>query len=579
MKNIFLLTASALTCGLLHAQLTYTHVTSGLTSVTFEIGNTVLKTADVDNDGNLDLVSIGDHGSPHINATEGGVMVWKNNGTGTSWSLTKTGSFGYGGVALGDINNDGKMDIACGMHHNYSSGFGSKIIDAALGNGTGNSWVPYDSGLAVNGETYGMFGVDLGDVNNDGLLDIAANSFGCCSGIHVYKNNGNGTWTQTDGANAGNSNMWCRFADLDNDGNVDLLTANELGFIWKNDGQGHFSSMEAGYTGDWWVNFDIADVNNDGAKDIGVIDTGYAARVFYFNKNTNSWKEISNGLPKSNCVGIALADMNMDGFADVVVWNSGSIVIYTGDGAGNWTQAGTITISETSLASLVAGDFDHDGYTDLAYFGSVTSGKNTLHVYLHSVDNPQLNILPVSPKGNECFAPNSVQFLTWQSSVPTNTAATVTIEFSSTGNSGPWSTVASNIPNSGTYQWTAPNVNSPNCFLRYTISNGSSTQTIIMSAAFGIGTCNSATAVNENELSSEISIFPNPSADGKFQIISSASQIGNVEVYNSIGETIFSKTINSKSETVNLAEEASGVYFISVKTQNGIVSKKLSVIK
>jgi hypothetical protein len=69
--------------------LSYTLVTSGLDAVTFEIGLTELEAVDVDRDGRIDLVTIGDHGSPRVNATEAGIMVWKSNGAGTDWSLVK----------------------------------------------------------------------------------------------------------------------------------------------------------------------------------------------------------------------------------------------------------------------------------------------------------------------------------------------------------------------------------------------------------------------------------------------------------------------------------------------------------
>ena len=188
MKKILYTSAAIfMNCFISHAQLIYTPVTNGLNPVTFEGGPGEIEVGDIDNDGDLDIVSIGDHGSPMINATETGIMVWKNNGTGTSWSQTQQGGFGYGGCALGDVNNDGKMDIGYGMHHNYSTtDFGNQIMEVALGDGAGNSWTPYDDSLATNGEDWGMFGTDFADVNSDGLLDIGANSFGCCWRSVIY---------------------------------------------------------------------------------------------------------------------------------------------------------------------------------------------------------------------------------------------------------------------------------------------------------------------------------------------------------------------------------------------------------
>lgn len=516
-KNYLMLSAFSLCFLMAKGQLTYQQVTSaGLTGCTFEIGNTEIELGDVDGDGDLDIVSIGDHGSPNFSATEAGLMVWKNNGTGSSWSYSKSGAFGYGGVALGDVNNDGKMDVGYAMHHNYSGvDYGDQLIEVALGNGTGSSWTPYDDGLATNGETYGMFGIDFADVNNDGLLDLASNSFGCCAGVHIYKNNGNGSWTQTDGATGGNSTKWSQFGDFNNDGKVDLATASDLGYLWSNDGTGFFSPMQAGMNADWFGFMDIEDVNNDGGKDFGIIATNGDAHVYYYNNNQSTWVDISTGLPQAGCIGIALDDMDMDGNADAVIWKAGSVEIYKGDGYGNWALAGSFTIPETQLANLTTGDLDHDGYSDIVFMAKtgLMNSDNMLRVYLHAADVNELDILPVNPKGFECFAPGSVQFVSWKSSVPAGPNATVTIELSSAGTSGPWTTVASSVPNSGVYQWSVPgSVNSPNCYLKYTISNGSSTQVVVMSNAFGIGTCSSPpTSVEQNDVDAlGLSVYPNP---------------------------------------------------------------------
>jgi len=173
--------------------ISYVESSTGLTPPTMEGGRTEVEMGDVDNDGNIDLVSIGDHGSPLINTDQHGVMVWFGDGTG-SWSVYQFGDFGYGGVALGDVNNDGFMDVGYGMHHNYSSSdLGDQLLEVALGDGSGKFWTPWDDGLATSGDTWGMFCTDFADVDNDGDLDIASNSFGYGAGVHVYRNNGDGT--------------------------------------------------------------------------------------------------------------------------------------------------------------------------------------------------------------------------------------------------------------------------------------------------------------------------------------------------------------------------------------------------
>ncbi|MCK4818649.1 VCBS repeat-containing protein, partial [bacterium] len=159
---------------------------SGLNNPDWDTGNTEIEFADLNQDGYVDIISIGDHGSPNINTNEHGVMVWFGDGAGT-WSVEMNGNFGYGGIAVGDVNRDGLWDVGYGMHHDYSStDFGDQLIETALGDGTGVNWTPWDDGLATNGEDYGMFATDFADINNDGYLDIGSLSFGSGNGFHIY---------------------------------------------------------------------------------------------------------------------------------------------------------------------------------------------------------------------------------------------------------------------------------------------------------------------------------------------------------------------------------------------------------
>ena len=141
--NLFFISAYAQT-------ISYTVDSASFTSFTNDGGMTEVQFADVNNDGYVDILTIGDHGSPDIGGLQHGISVSFGNGTGSGWALVQNGNFGYGGIAVGDINNDGFKDVAYSLHH------GSPLIQAQLGDSTGTSWTPWGTGLATNGEVKRM---------------------------------------------------------------------------------------------------------------------------------------------------------------------------------------------------------------------------------------------------------------------------------------------------------------------------------------------------------------------------------------------------------------------------------------
>ena len=79
--------------------------------------------------------------------------------------------------------------------------------------------------------------------------------------------------------------------------------------------------------------------------------------------------------------------------------------------------------------------------------------------------------------------------------------------------------------------------------------------------------------IENYDLQNNMSIYPNPS-NGLFVIAGSAKQ-SLVEVFNVIGENIYSAKSNSNKTEVNLSRQEAGVYFVKVKTADGIAVKKI----
>ena len=473
------------------AQLTYVEQSSGLNTPTMEGGNTEIEFGDVNGDGHIDIVSIGDHGSPYVNAQEHGVMVWFGDGTG-AWSVYQSGSFGYGGVALGDVNNDGLMDVGYGMHHNYSGvDFGNQILEVALGDGTGQNWDPWDDGLATNGEDWGMFGTDFADVDNDGDLDVGSVSFGCCAGVHVYRNNGDGTWTQSFGFLGGNSNMYFKFGDVNGDGFADFAAAHGYGTVYLGDGQGGFTLADGNLPSSSYGlrGISLGDVNDDGREDLAFVTSGGGLDVYSW-VSPGVWQDLSGTLPASGSFDLAqIADMDLDGHGDILAFaaggysgSPGQITIYGGDGAGNWQQIASFsTPSNCDYAAFRAGvDVDHNGFPDLAvvqeeYVGGFPiSWRNRPRAFVESSTPTSTWIHPKYPRGGETFVAGSVRFVEWTAAVAEFGPGAVTVEFSRNGLEGPWSAVAVDVPDNGRYQWQLPQPlpTSRNCYLRYTLTTG-----------------------------------------------------------------------------------------------------------
>ena len=169
---------------------------------------------DIDNDGDLDLIVTGYDGSGRR------LDKYINNGAG---NFTGT-SFGTGvnssSIALGDIDNDGDLDLI--VAGNDGSG---RRLDKYINDGAGNFSGPTSFGTIVYQSS-----IALGDIDNDGDLDLIVTGEDNGSAPHrldKYINDGAGNWTGPTPFGTGVYISSIALGDMDNDGDLDLIVTGD----------------------------------------------------------------------------------------------------------------------------------------------------------------------------------------------------------------------------------------------------------------------------------------------------------------------------------------------------------------
>ncbi len=433
---------------------------TGLDSPNKEEGKTEYELADINLDGHLDIISVGDHGSPFVNSQQHGIMVWLGDGAGT-WTPYQSGNFGYGGCAAGDLDLDGFPDLVWGIHHNWGDpGFGDTLLGAALGNGGSGAWTPWGTGLAASGEDWGMFATDLADFDVNGRLDLVSQSFGGSNGLRLYENHGDGTWSQAWAATGGSVGYTLKTGDINADGYPDIACTRSGTAVFLGDGAFGFTAAVNGLPAEAIAGVDLGDINSDGRDDLAFCTSAGGIGCYTFDDLSSSWVSASAGLPVSGGYSRAqLGDLDGDGHLDMVGFDGPDGQVFLGDGAGTWTADASWTMpSPGSVSALrVDGDVDHDGREDIVIVASMSGfpfNRNQLRVYSPWQEPAALSARVVSPAGGETLLLGSVRWIRWLAAVPpADSPGVAEIQLSRSGPDGPWTSIASGLPNSGRYQW------------------------------------------------------------------------------------------------------------------------------
>ena len=470
-----------------------------------------------------------------------------------------------------DYDNDGDKDFfvtsVLGQNKLYNNNGSFEFTDVTASSGL------FTTDLSTYGATFG-------DMDNDGDLDLfITNREGTDARNYLYENN-NGIFTDVTVARGIGTQIdltfLASFFDYDNDGDQDIYIINDKtdsNELYQNDGTGHFTDVSitsgAGITIDA-MSCTIGDYNADGWFDVYITNTS-AGNYLMKNNGDGTFSNTATDAGVgffSFAWGASFLDADLDGNLDLYVSSSmdGSVssflpsAFYHHNGDNTYTipsHIGFETDTRRSFGNAI-GDMNNDGKPDIVvmnenanYFlwenQSVTS-NNWIKIKLDGVVSNKDGI------GNtiEVHA-NGISQYRFTACGEGYMAQNSQYEFVGIGSAANIDYIKVTWNKTGIVE-TINNVQ-PNQSIRIQEGNG------ILSTA--------------NQELHPISIYPNPSDSGVFNVSSNTTKNYLAEVFDLSGRLILPK--QPMQTTIDLSKYASGIYFVRVSTNGETKTFKLIV--
>ena len=379
--------------------------------------NTGVAVADFDGDFDLDIFIVA-KGKDEDDIAKSHSKLYRNNGDGTYTDVTKgsglenllkfdeldasyddfQGVSGYKfGVSWGDYDNDGDPDI-------FFTFLTKVLLFRNEGNGTFKNITTQSGIQEINGCSNS--GATWFDYNNDRFLDLYISDWNGCSSNRLYKNNGNGTFSDvSEVTNIKTTDPLYSFRampfDFNNDGWMDLYVSNDFGksnnlFI-NNEGKSFTDKAESYQVATKFNDMGIAisDYNKDGLFDVFVTAVGNNSLLTNNGNGTFTNRAVEQNVENSAWAwGARFADFDLDGDEDLIV-ASGFQVISDGsshandrshqnfyfensfeNGINSFSQRFDLGIGQVKNTSIEVLDFDYDNDGDLDVFISNTDGDS-----------------------------------------------------------------------------------------------------------------------------------------------------------------------------------------------------------
>jgi len=351
-------------------------ITESLLLGKFPVTGEAVKLGDLDADGDLDIVfANGKAQGPGDN------HVWLGDGRGGFQFAQSLGDSYSVGVALGDLDGDGDLDavFANGTEPNtvwlnQAKQPQPKVI---LTKPQGNLIFVQGPQSLGNAES---LGIATGDLNEDGHIDIAvANSSQYSNCVWIGK--GDGTFHEKSLSFGGKKTMSMDVAvgDLNGDKHLDLFIARRDGpnTIWLGDGKGTFLAGQETIDEDSSNSVTLADIDGDGDLDAAVANQQFSK--IWLGSGDGTFREgMTLDDEFAHAMRFVLADFNGNGVPDLYLANyqRGNRVLL-GVGNGYFLQDSQIHSYSRRTSDAAVGDFNGDGRPDVV-LACVASHHNSV---------------------------------------------------------------------------------------------------------------------------------------------------------------------------------------------------------
>ena len=218
-------------------------------------------------------------------------------------------------------------------------------------------------------DTYLTASTSAGDLDDDGDIDIVvANGRHWSQFNKIFLNDGKGFFRRSKllGDEANTSYMAIT-ADIDNDGDLDILVANDRikNQIFINNSKGEFSFKNYfGRQESITRGICVADLNQDGYVDIIEANRTSQNYIYYNNSKGSFLDETPFGGDDEATISIAASDLNLDGYIDLILANRNKQPnrIYFGP---DFLSSSVFGSGKDETRQVAIGDMDGDGYPDI----------------------------------------------------------------------------------------------------------------------------------------------------------------------------------------------------------------------